>query len=161
MFLSVPFRLLSSGFLYSLSSWIKTVCLSDELIYRKLFNISLLFFHVTSCHYHLRLPLWLSGKELACQCRRQRDSGLIPGLGTSPGEGNGNTIQYPCLGNPVDKGAWWVKSQIQLSCQKSNNNNKLSLVSPSKLLLLPMYLCLFWKQENLFYKILFETWISA
>ena len=31
---------------------------------------------------------------------------LIPGLGRSPGEGNGNPLQYSCLGNPMDRGAW-------------------------------------------------------
>ena len=31
---------------------------------------------------------------------------LIPGSGRSPGEGNGNLLQYPCLGNPMDRGAW-------------------------------------------------------
>ena len=34
------------------------------------------------------------------------DVGLIPGLGRSPGEGNGNPLQYSCLGNPVDQEAW-------------------------------------------------------
>ena len=34
------------------------------------------------------------------------DAGLIPGLGRSPGEGNGNLPQYSCLGNPMDRGAW-------------------------------------------------------
>ena len=49
------------------------------------------------------------------------DSVLIPGLEKSPGEGNGNPLQYCCLENPMDKGAWWatvhevVKSQTQLS----------------------------------------------
>ena len=49
------------------------------------------------------------------------DSGSIPGLGRSPGEGNGNLVQYSCLENPMDKGAWWVilhsfaKSQTPLS----------------------------------------------
>ena len=32
--------------------------------------------------------------------------GSIPGLGRSPGEGNGNSLQYPCLENPTDRGAW-------------------------------------------------------
>ena len=32
----------------------------------------------------------------------------IPGLGTSPGEGNGNPLQYSCLENSTDRGAWWV-----------------------------------------------------
>ena len=36
------------------------------------------------------------------------DSGSIPGLGRSPEIGNGNPLQYSCLGNPMDKGAWWV-----------------------------------------------------
>ena len=36
------------------------------------------------------------------------DMGLIPGLGKSPGERNGNPIQYSCLGNPIDRGAWWA-----------------------------------------------------
>ena len=37
-----------------------------------------------------------------------RDPGLIPGLGRSPGEGNGNPLQYSCLENPMDRGAWWA-----------------------------------------------------
>ena len=36
------------------------------------------------------------------------DLGSIPGLGRSPGEGNGNPLQYPCLENPMDRGAWWA-----------------------------------------------------
>ena len=35
-----------------------------------------------------------------------RDSSLIPGLGRSPGGGNGNPLQYSCLENPMDRGAW-------------------------------------------------------
>ena len=34
------------------------------------------------------------------------DEGSTPGLGQSPGEGNGNSLQYSCLGNPTDRGAW-------------------------------------------------------
>ena len=36
------------------------------------------------------------------------DSDLIPELGRSPGEGNGNPLQYSCLKNPMDRGAWWA-----------------------------------------------------
>ena len=36
------------------------------------------------------------------------DPGSIPGLGRSPGEGNGNPLQYSCLQNPMDGGAWWA-----------------------------------------------------
>ena len=50
-----------------------------------------------------------------------RDTGLIAGSGTSPGVGNGNPLQYSCLGNPMDRGAWWAtvhgvtKSRTQLN----------------------------------------------
>ena len=37
-----------------------------------------------------------------------RDVGLIPGSGRSPGEGNGNPLQYSCLENPMERGAWWA-----------------------------------------------------
>ena len=37
-----------------------------------------------------------------------RDTGSIPGLERFPGEGNGNPLQYSCLGNPMDRGAWWA-----------------------------------------------------
>jgi len=43
------------------------------------------------------------GKESACNAR---DPGLIPGLGRSPGEGNGNPLQYSCMESPMDRGAW-------------------------------------------------------
>ena len=36
------------------------------------------------------------------------DAGLVPGSGRSPGEGNGNLIQYSCLENPMDGGGWWA-----------------------------------------------------
>ena len=45
------------------------------------------------------------GKESACSAG---DLGSIPGQGRSPGEGNGNPLQYPCLENPMDRGAWWA-----------------------------------------------------
>ena len=50
-----------------------------------------------------------------------RDVGLIPGSGRSPGVGNGNSLQYSCLGNSMDREAWWAtvhgmaKNQTQLS----------------------------------------------
>ena len=50
----------------------------------------------------MRLPRWLSGKELSCNAG---DLGSIPGLERSPEEGNGNPLQYSCLGNTMDRGA--------------------------------------------------------
>ena len=52
-------------------------------------------------------PGGASGKEPACQCRRlKRDRGSIRGLGKSPGGGHGNSLQYSCLENSMDRGAW-------------------------------------------------------
>jgi len=54
------------------------------------------------------MPLWLSGKESACNAGDTAEVGLIPGLGRYPAGGNGNPLQYSCLGNPMDRGAWWA-----------------------------------------------------
>ena len=55
------------------------------------------------------LRRWCSSKEFTCQCRRcERRLDLIPGSGKSPGQGNGNPLQYSCLENPMDRGAWWA-----------------------------------------------------
>ena len=53
--------------------------------------------------YHAVFPHSSVGKESACI---SRDLGSIPGLGRSPGEGNGNPLQYSCLENSMDRGAW-------------------------------------------------------
>ena len=54
------------------------------------------------------LPWWLSGKESVCNAG---DQGSIPGLGKSPGEGNGYPLQYSYLENSTDLGAWWATVQ--------------------------------------------------
>ena len=48
----------------------------------------------------------LAVKNVPANERDIRDAGLIPELGISPGKGNGNPLQYSCLKNPMDKGAW-------------------------------------------------------
>ena len=80
------------------------------------------------------MSLWaspvLGGKESACNAG---DTGLTPGLERSSGEGNGNPLQYVCLGNPMDRGACWAicmwlhKSWTQL-------NNKVGLHIQGRLL---------------------------
>ena len=49
------------------------------------------------------LPWWLSGKGSSCNAG---DTGLIPRLGRFPRVGKDNPLQYSCLGNPMDRGAW-------------------------------------------------------
>ena len=51
------------------------------------------------------LPQWLRGKQSTFNAG---DTGSVPGLERSPGEGNGNPLQYSCLENPMDRGAWWA-----------------------------------------------------
>ena len=61
------------------------------------------------------------GSEDKASACNAGDPGSIPGLGRSPGEGNGNPLQYSCQENPVDRGAWWAtvdgvaKSRTRLS----------------------------------------------
>ena len=58
-----------------------------------------------------------------------RDAGSIPELGRSPGGGHGNSHQYSCLENPMDRGAWWAmvhkvsKSQIGLKQFSTHGEN--------------------------------------
>ena len=47
------------------------------------------------------------GSEVKASACNVGDLGSIPGLGRSPGEGNGNPLQYSYLENPIDRGAWW------------------------------------------------------
>ena len=53
----------------------------------------------------LGLPRWFSGKESTCSAGV---AGLILGLGRSPGERNVNPLQYSCMENAMDRGAWWA-----------------------------------------------------
>ena len=63
-------------------------------------------------------PIGSDSKESTCSAE---DMSSTPGLGRSPGEGNGYPFQYSCLDNPMDRGAWWAtvhgvtKSQTRLS----------------------------------------------
>ena len=50
-----------------------------------------------------RFTIWAT-----CNAGDTGDMGLIPGLGDSPGGGHGNPLQYSCLDNPMDRGAWWT-----------------------------------------------------
>ena len=59
----------------------------------------------------LRFGSWTSQlvlvvKNLSVNAEDIRDTGLIPGLGRSPGGGHGNPLQFSCLENPMDRGAW-------------------------------------------------------
>ena len=77
----------------------------------------------------LGLPWWLSGKESTCNARDAGGSGLIPGLGRSPGGGHGNPLQYSCLVYPMDRGAWQAavhrvtKSWTQLKRRSMHKRN--------------------------------------
>ena len=84
------------------------------------------------------VPGGSDGKDSACIVG---DSGSIPGLGGSPGEGHGNPLQYSCLENPMDREAWWAavygvaKSWTclkQLSTTQHRNLNNFPRVSLNK-----------------------------
>ena len=76
-------------------------------------------------------PGGASGGAPACQCRRWKRRGFNPGLGRSPGVGNGNTLQYSCQENPMDRGAWQghrVAKELDMTNNSSNNN--IAIISP-------------------------------
>ena len=77
----------------------------------KIFQCSVMFIPVLSSYLIAGKPWWLSGKESACNAEETGDAGdagWIPGLERSPEEGNCNQLQYSCLGNSMDRGAWWT-----------------------------------------------------
>ena len=73
------------------------------------------------CSHEIKRRLLLGSLDSKVSAYNSGDPGSIPGSGRSPGEGNGNQLQYSCLENPMDWGAWWAtvhgvtKSWTQLS----------------------------------------------
>ena len=65
----------------------------------------MLILNLAVCIFSLGFPGGSVGKESAGNAG---DLSSIPGSGRSPGEGNGNPLQYSCLENPMDGGAWWA-----------------------------------------------------
>ena len=69
----------------------------------------------------LSILIFPGGSEVKASASNVRDVGSVPGSGRSPGEGNGNPLQYSCLENPMDGEAWWdtvhgvAKSRTRLS----------------------------------------------
>ena len=61
-------------------------------------------------------------KEAACNPRDSGVAGSIPGLERSPGEGHGNPLQYSCLENPLNRGAWWATVHRVAECDLSTKN---------------------------------------
>ena len=89
----------------------------------------------------LGFPGGTNGKEPACQCGDIKDTGLIPGLGRSPGGGHGNQLQYSCLENPIDRGAWRAtdhgvaKSQADrsnMACMQAPSRHKIPSMAPAR-----------------------------
>ena len=73
-----------------------------------------LFLFLKHCLIFLKKICWRperfpgGSEDKVSACNFAEDPGSIPGLGRSPGEGNGNPLQYSCLENPMDGGAWWA-----------------------------------------------------
>ena len=87
----------------------KHLCVSSSELFRSFWNSSVWKTSSPTSYafiHSLGLPWWLSGKESTYQCRSLGRYGSIPELGRSPGRGNGNALQYSCLGNPMAREAW-------------------------------------------------------
>ena len=82
-------------------------------------------------------PHGSDSKESACNAEDAGDMGWIPGLGRSLGVGNGNSLQYSCLENPMDRGAWRTiihrvaKSQTRLNTHTRDTRSLLGLCTCS------------------------------
>ena len=69
---------------------------------KQFFDCVILVVNLSLCNHSF---WWLGGKESACHAE---DVGSIPGLRRSPGEENGNPLQYSCLESPMNRGGWWA-----------------------------------------------------
>ena len=96
-------------------------------------------------NWYLGFPGGSVGEESACNAG---DPGSIPGRGRSPGEVNGNLLQYSCLGNCMDRGAWWATVHGISKCQTWLQ--QLSMHTR-------MRQSLFWAFYSYFYLIITET----
>ena len=63
---------------------------------------------IGTTYMNLGLPRWVSSKESACHAEDAGHLGSIPGWGRFPEVGHDNALQYSCLENPMDRGAWWA-----------------------------------------------------
>ena len=89
-------------------------------------------------------------KNLPANAEDSGDSGLIPGLGRSPGRGNGNPLQYSCLENPMVRGAWqatvhgvlksWTRQKTEPTCMQIHRSHLQGLFSHWLLALQPEFL---------------------
>ena len=87
---------------------------------------------MTVSYSHVQgLPRWHSAKNLPASAGDARDSGSILGSGRSPGVGNGNLLQYPYLGNPMDRGGV-TKGQMRLSARAHTHTHTHLLGSRSR-----------------------------
>ena len=70
------------------------------------------------------------GSEVKTSACNMGDLGSIPGSGRSPGEGNGNPLQYSCPENPMDRGAWWATVHGVAKSQRRLSNFTFTSLSP-------------------------------
>ena len=126
-----PGRLQSKGSQRVGHDWMTNTCLSNlsihlspclsSVIFLSLYIdlAYIYFYHLSTIGYpsfvyphHILIwdfPGTLHGKQSVCN---EGDRGLIPGLGRSPGGGHGSPLQYSCLENPIDRGAWWALQSL-------------------------------------------------
>ena len=120
---------------FRIISYLNKQKLNGNIYISNLISNALLFSNICAAHIYwyilLRIAYLLSYNKYKCDFpafsevknppAHAGDPSSIPGLGRSPGEGNDNPLQYSCLQNPMDRGAWWAivhgvaKSWTQLS----------------------------------------------
>ena len=84
---------------------------SNKFCQKKLLNLTSIYLkqYKLQCVFYFLLG-FPGGSEVKVSAYNAGDTGSISGSGRSPGEGNGSPLQYSCLENPRDRGAWWVQS---------------------------------------------------
>ena len=102
------------------------------------------------------LPKWCSGKEPTCSAGDSGVVGSVPGSGRSPEEGSGNPLQYTCLENSMDRGAWQATvhevTELETTVWLSTHMNATNLPYLGSCLCIPPHLQLFFPSNHRCYE---------
>ena len=122
-------------------------------------------YHIKNIHTHMRGLGFPGGSVVKNPPASAGEAGSIPVWGRSPGEGNDNPLQYSCLGNPMDRGAWWatvpgVIKESNMTCWLNNNDAGFNglFAYKNRIILYPFLCILLFSFNNISWEIIQKSW---
>ena len=136
-FLSRPW----TSILWAMFRWARALVLLVHWVFKG-FLCPLTTLRIWIIHTLRGFPGGTSGKEPTFKAGDTRDAGSNPGSGRSPGGGHGNPVQYSCLENSMDRGAWWATVHgSHMRVRVGHDWSDLTWMDPLRVLVFPFKLC--------------------